>query len=301
MSSLHRRIASRLRFRDYIKQHRTGSKPASTAPSEQPPAKHRSLTRLYRELYRLLIGYRLTIALALVGASMATLLKLVPPAATKAVIDYVILAHPLPAGVAAWSPVSLPESPKARLVALVGLVLVVSVLGKLLGALEPLAGHEGDQASPGRGPPQGLRTRDAPPLAPGLPAQVGRSFEPVARGCRRSGRADLQHALQPVAGRGPVPGRRGRPRLGRLAALAGGAFAWCRAFITPTCSGTAASAPCSATSAKSARRSTARRPRSSAACAWCGPSAGKRASRRGSWAKTTSWRGSSSTSGGFRG
>ena len=64
---------------------------------------------------------------------MATLLKLIPPAATKAVIDYVILAHPLPAGVAAWSPVSLPESPKARLVALVSLVLVVSVLGKLFG------------------------------------------------------------------------------------------------------------------------------------------------------------------------
>ena len=64
---------------------------------------------------------------------MATLLKLIPPAATKAVIDYVILAHPLPAGVVAWSPVALPESPKARLVALVGLVLVVSVLGKLFG------------------------------------------------------------------------------------------------------------------------------------------------------------------------
>ena len=48
-------------------------------------------------------------------------------------IDYVILAHPLPARVIAWSPVPLPESPKARLVALVSLVLVVSVLGKLFG------------------------------------------------------------------------------------------------------------------------------------------------------------------------
>ena len=41
--------------------------------------------------------------------------------------------HPLPAEVVARSPVSLPESPKARLVALVILVLVVSVVGKLLG------------------------------------------------------------------------------------------------------------------------------------------------------------------------
>jgi ATP-binding cassette, subfamily B, bacterial len=133
LSSLHRRIASRLRFQEYIARYRIGSKPSSTVPSDQPPAKHRSLPRLYRELYRILIGYRLTIVLALVGASMATLLKLIPPAATKAVIDYVILAHPLPARFATWSPVSLPESPKARLVALVVLVLVVSVLGKLLG------------------------------------------------------------------------------------------------------------------------------------------------------------------------
>jgi ATP-binding cassette, subfamily B, bacterial len=101
--------------------------------SEQPAAKHRSLTRLYRELYRLLSGYRLTIALALAGASMATLLKLIPPAATKAGIDYVILAHPLPPGLAASIPAVLTESPKTRLVALVALVLVVSILGKLLG------------------------------------------------------------------------------------------------------------------------------------------------------------------------
>jgi ATP-binding cassette, subfamily B, bacterial len=133
LSSLHRRIASRLRFRDYIKLHRSGSKAALPARPEQAPVKHRSLVRLYRELYQLLIGYRLTIVLALVGASVATLLKLIPPAATKAMIDYVILAHPLPAGVEAWSPVSLPQSPKTRLMALVGLVLVVSTLGKLLG------------------------------------------------------------------------------------------------------------------------------------------------------------------------
>jgi ATP-binding cassette, subfamily B, bacterial len=133
LPSLHRRIASRVRFRDYIARYRLGAKPGLTVPADQAPAKHRSLPRLYHELYRLLVGYRLTIVLALVAASMATLLKLIPPAATKAVIDYVILAHPLPAGFAAWSPVPLPVSPKARLVALVVLVLFVSVLGKLLG------------------------------------------------------------------------------------------------------------------------------------------------------------------------
>ena len=110
MSSLHRRIGSRLRFRDYIDQHRTGSQPAATAPSEQPPAKHRSLTRLYRELYHLLIGYRLTIALALVGSSVGTLLKLVPPFASKIVIDYIIPGIPLPARIVASLPWHLPVS-----------------------------------------------------------------------------------------------------------------------------------------------------------------------------------------------
>jgi ATP-binding cassette subfamily B protein/subfamily B ATP-binding cassette protein MsbA len=80
-----------------------------------------------------LAGHRLTIALALVALSLATLLKLIPPAATKAVIDYVVLAKPLPAAVAAWSPFSIPESPRVRLVALVALVMLVSVLGKVLG------------------------------------------------------------------------------------------------------------------------------------------------------------------------
>ena len=168
-------------------------------------------------------------------------------------------------------------------------------------ALEPLAGDADNQARAGRGPPQGLRARDAAPPAPGLPAQVRGRLEPLARGCRRRGRADLQHALQPLAGRGPVPGRAGRAGLGRLAAAAGRTSAWCRASITPTCSGTAASARCFATSARNARRSTARRPRSSAACGWSGPSAGRRASRPGSWARTTSWPGWSSTSGGCRG
>jgi ATP-binding cassette subfamily B protein len=134
LSSLHRRLASRLRFQEYIARHRARPGPGASTSSEQSPREqHRSLTRLYRELYGLLAGYRLTIAVSLAAASLATLLKLIPPAATKAVIDYVVLAHPLPAGVVEWSPVAVPESPKTRLVVLVGLVLAVSVVGKLLG------------------------------------------------------------------------------------------------------------------------------------------------------------------------
>ena len=135
MPTIHRRIASRLRFREYLTNFRSGLKrtdlsppdPAKTAP------KHRSLGQLYRELYRLLIGYRFTLAMALAALSLGTLLKLIPPAATKAAIDYVMLGHPVPDWVAAWSPVSIPTSPRTRLVWLVGIVMTVSVLGKFLG------------------------------------------------------------------------------------------------------------------------------------------------------------------------
>jgi ATP-binding cassette, subfamily B, bacterial len=91
------------------------------------------LPLLYRELYRLLTGYRLTLALALAGLTLATLLKLIPPAATKVAIDYVLLARPLPPAFARWCPVAIPESPQVRLAALVAVVMAVSVLGKFLG------------------------------------------------------------------------------------------------------------------------------------------------------------------------
>jgi ATP-binding cassette subfamily B protein/subfamily B ATP-binding cassette protein MsbA len=103
------------------------------APSGPKPVKHRSLTRLYRELYRILAGHRLALALAFIGLSLATLLKLIPPAATKAMIDYVVLARPVPEVLASRLPFSIPESPKLRLVALVLVVLVVSILGKVFG------------------------------------------------------------------------------------------------------------------------------------------------------------------------
>ena len=53
--------------------------------------------------------------------------------ATKAAIDYVFMAHRLPPAVVAWSPVPLPSNLTMRLAGLVGLVFVVSVLGKILG------------------------------------------------------------------------------------------------------------------------------------------------------------------------
>ncbi len=133
MSSFHRRIASRFRFREYLSRYRAGSKGLTESPTGPKPAKHRSLARMYRELYRILVGHRAALALAFIGLSLATLLKLIPPAATKAMIDYVVLARPVPEILTSRLPFSIPESPKLRLVGLVLVVMVVSILGKFFG------------------------------------------------------------------------------------------------------------------------------------------------------------------------
>jgi ATP-binding cassette subfamily B protein/subfamily B ATP-binding cassette protein MsbA len=88
---------------------------------------------LYRELYGVLKGHRRTIALALLALSLATLLKLIPPAATKAAIDYVLLARPVPPVIQQWSPITIPESPRLRLMILVAVVATITVLGTLVG------------------------------------------------------------------------------------------------------------------------------------------------------------------------
>jgi ATP-binding cassette subfamily B protein/subfamily B ATP-binding cassette protein MsbA len=135
---LHRRIASRLRFREYLQRFRSALKSGAESRPEQAATsgRHRSLPRLYRELYGLLAGHRATLAVALAALTVATLLKLIPPAATKIAIDYVLPAlpaKPLPEWLTSHSPVAIPESPRLRLAMLVAIVFAVSVLGKFLG------------------------------------------------------------------------------------------------------------------------------------------------------------------------
>jgi ATP-binding cassette subfamily B protein/subfamily B ATP-binding cassette protein MsbA len=132
------RISSRKRFEDYRKRRREDPTGRVTDRQERDqdwkrdrdraPHQHRSLVRLYRELSRLLRGHRLSIALALGLLSLATLLKLVPPAATKLVIDNVLLGRPLPAQLGAWLPAGRTRDPRVLLGFLVVVVLGVSVL-----------------------------------------------------------------------------------------------------------------------------------------------------------------------------
>ncbi len=122
---------SRRRFEGY----RAERSPAAPKPDRADPpkesARHRSLRGLYRELYGILRGHRWSIALAMATLSVSTSLRLVPPAATKLVIDNVLLGHGLPKGLPAWLPV--PESPRGRLYALVGAVFAIAVVGTAVG------------------------------------------------------------------------------------------------------------------------------------------------------------------------
>ena len=122
---------SRGRFEGY-KAGRPGPKaPDPRAEKEKTPDRHRSLGRLYRELFGVLRGHRRALIVALATLSVSTSLKLVPPAATKLVIDHVLLGNPLPASTPAWLPV--PASPRGRLFALVGMVFAISVVGTFIG------------------------------------------------------------------------------------------------------------------------------------------------------------------------
>jgi len=71
------------------------------------------------------------IVVGLATLSVATSLRLIPPAATKLVIDNVLLGHPPAAQWMAW--VGDPGTPKQRLYALVGVVFLVTLIGTMIG------------------------------------------------------------------------------------------------------------------------------------------------------------------------
>ena len=79
----------------------------------------------------MLQGNWLAIAAGLFMGTLATLLKLLPAAATKVAIDNVILSSRLPTWLPTWLPI--PDSPKQRLMALAALVCCVAVSGVVLG------------------------------------------------------------------------------------------------------------------------------------------------------------------------
>ncbi len=84
----------------------------------------RSTLLLVKSFLRLLSGYRAAMAFSLATLTVATMLALIPPAATKFVVDYVLGGKPLPAAVPAW----IPRDPWRLLVVISMSVLVISLV-----------------------------------------------------------------------------------------------------------------------------------------------------------------------------
>jgi ATP-binding cassette subfamily B protein/subfamily B ATP-binding cassette protein MsbA len=128
------RINSRVRFERYKRERREKSQ-ASSSKRTKPKGsigEDRSLIKLLGLLWtKVLRGHHGSIAASLALLTVGTFLKLIPPAATKLVIDYVLLAKPIPAVVPTAVANALP--PRTLLFVLVGIVITVSLLGVLIG------------------------------------------------------------------------------------------------------------------------------------------------------------------------
>lgn len=99
------RQASRKSYRKYREEVRARPADTSYSPhgsghnkkqSEKPVERQRSLSVLLREFWKLLKGHQSRIAFALATLTVSTLLSLLPPAATKLAIDYVLTVPPQP-------------------------------------------------------------------------------------------------------------------------------------------------------------------------------------------------------------
>ncbi len=93
--------SSRRRYRQYRQDFRSRGETGAAEIGQAavigtPGASRRSFFALLGSFFGLLRGQRRRIVLALATLSIATLLNLAPPAATKIVVDYVLIDHPIP-------------------------------------------------------------------------------------------------------------------------------------------------------------------------------------------------------------
>ena len=127
------RGSSSLRFKRYKKSHRAKIKQQRTdrtyvtfRGTSRSMKRTRSAISLFRTFVSMLGRRRRTLVFALAILSISTILALIPPAATKLVIDYAFTGDSLPASISAWVPASwqLDDHPK-RLLLTIAIALVV--------------------------------------------------------------------------------------------------------------------------------------------------------------------------------
>jgi ATP-binding cassette subfamily B protein/subfamily B ATP-binding cassette protein MsbA len=100
----HRLRSSRERFEELKREDDSNYSIHGRRKAEEKKNRDRSARSLVREFFKLLPGHRASIALALGTLAVATLLALIPPLATKFVVDYVIGEEPMPSSVPDWVP-----------------------------------------------------------------------------------------------------------------------------------------------------------------------------------------------------
>ncbi len=128
---MNRQTSSRRRFAEYLdhirKRRNEGEGDGSATESSPEQSKtDRSFLTLFGQFIRLLNGHRGKIAVALLTLSVSTVLKLVPPAATKVAIDYVFTERPIPAAITDRFPV--PTDRRDLLIVLATAVICISLV-----------------------------------------------------------------------------------------------------------------------------------------------------------------------------
>lgn len=124
--------SSHQRFAAYRQKRSRRNKDASNQDRHgRPSTRNRSFATLFRGFWVILGGHRAIIVAALCTLTVSTLLGLIPLYAPKIVVDNVLGDKPLPP----WLEGRLPaaDQPRALLLVLVGLVLVLTCLSILIG------------------------------------------------------------------------------------------------------------------------------------------------------------------------
>jgi len=120
-------VSSRRRFEQYKSEFRGGNDaPESPVPDPKRRKRLRSARQLVVRFWDLLRGQRLLVIFALTTLTVATPLALVPPAATKLIVDYVLVGQPLPDTFPAW--LNLPDDPWRLLLLISAGVFVISIV-----------------------------------------------------------------------------------------------------------------------------------------------------------------------------
>ena len=118
--------SSSRRYAEYRRQLRQKRAAAETATADEPAHRRtRSFARLFLEFLRLLRSHSGGLIVALATLTIATVLRLLPPLATKLVFDNVLAAEPLPAW---WMQWQLPTDRYQVLYFVAGVIIGVSLL-----------------------------------------------------------------------------------------------------------------------------------------------------------------------------